>query len=149
MIKFKSVGDVIASAYEVGREWRGQLLFRGEVLAIQQIVPCQRLCSCEADALQDAENLLASIRGAQSEFEFADYTFRVDAEQWEDGYRGHMIFIGIPGYGGSLRPLDLLCESYQPTRADAMCEAYAEAVTRISSGIVVRQHGGNKSDATG
>lgn len=149
MIRFKFVGDVVSSAYEVGGEWRGQLLFKGEGLVIQQIVPCQRSRTCEADALQDAKNLLASIKGAQSDFEFAGYTFRVAAEQWEDGYRGHMIFIGIPGYNDSVRPLDLLCESYQLKRDDALCEAYAEAVKRISSGMVVRQHGSDRSNVAG
>lgn len=139
MIEFKPIGIIDSGAIRVGAQWQGQLIFSMNG-SIQKIAPCFTLHATEADALQDARKLHTAITEQHGPFEFSGYGFTVDAQPWEDGYRGHILLRDTPGYPNRFpSPFDLQCESYQATREDALCEAYTEAIRMIKAGIVIRK----------
>lgn len=148
MIQFRPLGTSSNGAFEVAGQWRGQLIFSNDDRSIQKIIPCGRLCATQHEAQQDARNLHAAIVEQHGPFEFSGFVFSVDAKKWEDGYRGHILLSGTPGYPNRFpTPFDLQCESYQATREDALCEAYAEAIRLIEAGIVVREFEGDGTAA--
>lgn len=139
MVDFSPLGSSSPGAFPVGNQWRGRLLKQNKDGTIQKIAYCTELRDTQDLASQDARNLHHAISVANGPFDIGGFKFSLGAQEWEDGFRGHILILG---HAGSVPPfeksVEIQCVTYQATQEDAFFEAYFQAQEAINNGLMVR-----------